>query len=91
VDERGVIAFAVAKGFEDRHLNVIAASGVVWAVAAVPDVGAGARKNRLPVRNARQRLKAWRGLGVITLRQAVDLLDVEHRVALHVMNVAVGF
>jgi hypothetical protein len=42
----------------------------------------------LGVRDARQRLKAQLGLAVVMRGQAVDLLDVKNRVALHVVDIA---
>jgi hypothetical protein len=57
----------------------------------VADVRSGRGKKRLRMRDARQRLKSRRGFAGVPLRQAVNLLDVKDRVALHVVDFAVGF
>jgi hypothetical protein len=51
----------------------------------------GGREVRLRMGDARQRLKARCWLDVIALGQAVDLLDVEDRIALHIVDFAVRF
>jgi len=47
----------------------------------VPDSGAGAREKRLRPIDPLHRVQPWFELGAVMLRQAVDLLDIETRVA----------
>jgi hypothetical protein len=43
----GIEGFSVAKSLDDRHLDVVAVSAVIGAVAPVADVGLGGREERL--------------------------------------------
>jgi len=80
--ERGVVAFGVAEGFDDRHLHVVQLLRVIGAVAAVLQSDGDMLEEFLGALDALDRCELPFGLGVVDFRKTVDLLDVEHCVAL---------
>ena len=84
VRERRVVAFRIAKALEGRHLDVIGREAEEGAVSAVTDFSFGGGEEGFRMFDARDRIEHRLGeLGVMG-GQAVDLLDIEDRVALHV-------
>ena len=80
--ERGVVAFGIAEGFDDRHFYVVQLLRVIGAVAAVLQSDGDMLEEFLGARDALNRRKLAFGLGVVDFRKTVDLLDIEHCVAL---------
>jgi hypothetical protein len=92
VGEGGVVAAGVLEELEGRHLDAIGGDGVVRLIAAMADVRADRGEERLGSRVALHRLQNRLDLGRVVMRgQAVDLLDVEHAIALHEEGVALAF
>src|SRR5580692_9416617 len=89
--ERCIKAFSVTECLDDRHLYVIGLGGIIGPVATKADIGLGRFEEFLGVANALDRRRLYFGLCVIEFRQVFNLLDVENRVALHVVDFALGF
>jgi len=78
--EHGCIRRRIAKRREGRHLHMVAPRRVEGLATAVPYHGVGVGAKVLGLCNTLMAFLNWRHGGVITIRQAVDLSDVEHRV-----------
>src|SRR6266496_3144991 len=88
--EGGVIRFGIAESFKRWHLYVIQFLRVVGAISAVLDRYAQAGEEFLGMFNACDRITAGSSFRVVDFRQALDLLDVEHGIALHVGDFALN-
>ena len=77
--ERRIEALGVREGLNRRHLDVVVALRVIGLAAPVADIGTCAGEERFGVVDALhgRELRLW--LHVILLGQALDLLDIEHR------------
>jgi len=78
-----VVALGVAEALEDRHLDAILRDVVVGPVPAMADRGAGGGEEPLGALDPLDGIDDWLGEPVVVRRQAVDLLDVEDRVAFY--------
>lgn len=78
VQARRVVVAGPLERLEGRQLDPVERRDVAGPVAAVPDIGAGSREERL---DPAVPLPFWQRLrlGVETLGQVVDLCHVEHR------------
>jgi len=88
VRESRVEAFGIAEAFDGRELDVVGFLRVVGPAPAIPDVGLRSGEEPIGVLDSFNVREPRLGLGVVVLRQAFDLLDVEHGVALHERNLA---
>jgi len=91
VRQRRVIAFRVAEAIDARHMDLVARHDVAGAVAAMHDLRARRREERLGAFDALHGLALRIGLRIEMRGQAVDLLDIENRITLHEGNGALGF
>ena len=84
--ESGVIALRVTETFKRRHLNIIDFLRIISAITAMPDGGLRAGEELVGPIDAGQGIEPWCGLGVVMIRQAVNLLYVKHGVAFQVRD-----
>jgi len=86
--EGAVKTLGVGECLNRRHLDVVEFLRVIGLAATVADIGPCAGEERLGVRDTLDSGKFRLRLHVILLRQAFDLLDIEHRVALQEVDIA---
>jgi len=88
--QRRIEALGVAECLNHRHLDIVVLGAVKGAVAPVADIGFRCREERFDLGDALHRRRLDFGLGVVNLWQALNLLDIENRVTLHVVDLALG-
>jgi hypothetical protein len=88
---RRVIAFAVPKEVNARHMDVVGRGDVASPAATVNDIRTRRGQETFRSLDPLHGLNARGRLCVIVLGQALDLLDVKNGVALHEGNGALGF
>jgi len=80
--ERREIALRILKGLEGWHLHVIGRGGIVSLIPAVADVGPGVGEKAVGRLDTLHRVGLRGGDGIEMRREALDLLDVELRIAI---------
>jgi hypothetical protein len=86
--EGAVKALDIGESLNRRHLDVVEFLRVVGLAAPVADIGAGAGEKRLRVRDAFDSGELRFRLHVVLLGQALDLIAIEHGVALQEVDIA---
>ena len=86
VGERGIKAFRVAEAFDRWQLDVVAFLGVVGLAAAIPDIGLTGREERVGVFDTLDRRELRLRPHIIFFRQAFDLIEIEHGIAVQESN-----
>ena len=89
--QHGRVGRRIAKRRKGRHLHMVAGGRVVGLPAVVPDDGAGVAEEILGSGDALVAFLNRRHGGVIAIRQAFDLSDVEDRVGFQERDFAVRF
>ena len=90
MQDRAVVTLGIAESLEGRHLHVVEFLRVVGAVAAVLSRSPRGSDEGFGAFDALHGVERRGGFRVVDFGQAVDLLDVEHAVAFHVGDFALG-
>ena len=91
VCESGVVALGVPEGFEGRQDDAVGGGAVEGAVAAVGKTGSRCLEEAFRSFDAGNRVEAGGCELSVLCRKAVDLFDVEDRVALEEVDFVGGF